>query len=124
MTISVISQLRALYARQGFREKLNYRFNRIKLNPDNLEDIYDGSIYRQLSEPGEILSDPNNISFTWYTDGVQVFKKSKFSFWPFYLVVNELPYSERFRKKNFILAAMWFREEKPSANMFLFPLYD
>ncbi|XP_043472593.1 uncharacterized protein LOC122505177 [Leptopilina heterotoma] len=124
MTISVISQLRAMYARNGFKEKLNYRHNRVKLFPDNIEDIYDGSIYHELNEPGELLSDANNISFTWYTDGVQVFNKSKFSFWPFYLVINELPYSERFKKENLILAAMWFGEEKPSANMFLLPLYD
>lgn len=70
MTISVISQLRALYARNGFKEKLNYRHNGIKLFPDNIEDIYDGSIYNELNGPGELLSDANNISFTWYTDGV------------------------------------------------------
>lgn len=124
MTISIISQLRTLYARDGFREKLSHRNNRVKLNPDNIEDIYDGSIYRELSTPGGLLYDLNNISFTWYTDGVQVFKKSKFSFWPFYLVINELPYTDRFKKENLISAAMWFGEEKPSANIFLLPLYD
>ncbi|XP_051157446.1 uncharacterized protein LOC127279252, partial [Leptopilina boulardi] len=124
MTISIISQLRALYERRGFREKLNYRYNRVKLNPQNIEDIYDGKIYQELSADGKILSDPNNISFSWYTDGVTVFKSSKFSFWPIYLVINELPYSERFKKENLILAGIWFDDKKPDANLFLLPLYN
>lgn len=71
MTVSIISQLQSLYSRRGFREKLNYRRNRGKLVPDNIEDVYDGSVYQQLCAPGQILSEINNISFYWYTDGVQ-----------------------------------------------------
>ena len=77
-----------------------------------------------MSAPGGILSDPNNISFSWYNDGVQVFKSSKFYFWPLYLVINELPYEKRFKKENLILAVLWFGEEKPFPNLFLFPLHD
>jgi hypothetical protein len=45
------------------------------------------------SDPGGHLSEDNpyNVSFTWNTDGIPVFKSSKFSLWPFYLVINELP---------------------------------
>ena len=77
-----------------------------------------------MSAPGGILSDLNKISYSWYTDVVQVFKLSKFSFWPLYLVINELPYEKCFKKENLILAALWFGEEKPSPNLFLFPLHD
>ena len=72
--------------------------------PQNFEDIYDGAVYQELCQEGEILSYPGNISFNWYTDGVPVFKFSKWAFWPVYLIINELPYDQRFRKENVILA--------------------
>lgn len=113
LTISIISQLSALYSRNGFREKLNYKYDRVKLTEENIEKVYDRKVYKEFSQNGGILSDPNNISFSWYTDGVKVYKSSKFSFWPLYLAINELPYQERFKKENLIIAGMWFGEEKP-----------
>lgn len=124
LSISVIDQIEALYLRRGFYEKLQYRFHRQKLSPENIEDIYDGIIYKDLSKPGCFLSNRRNISLSWYTDGVKGFKTSKFSFWPFYLVINELPYEERFKKENLVLGGMWFGDEKPVPNLFLHPLYD
>lgn len=113
-----------MYSRRGFREKLSYRQTRVKKAEDNYEDIYDGLLYKELSKQGGILENPNNISFTWYTDGVPVFKSSKFSFWPVYLVINELPYKERFRKENLIIVKLWFGDKKPNANLFLISAYD
>lgn len=83
---------------------------RKKKKNDGIEDIYDGQIYRKLSEPGGPLSEdfPYNISFTWNTDGIPVFKSSKFSLWPFYLIINELPYKQRILKENMILCGLWF----------------
>ena len=40
-------------------------------------------------------SSPDNISFLINTDGVPVFKSSKVSIWPLYLIINELPYGKR-----------------------------
>jgi len=41
------------------------------------------------------LSNQSNISFILNTDGVPVFRSS-FSFWPIYLIINELPYKMRY----------------------------
>uniref|UniRef100_A0ABD2XQL8 Uncharacterized protein n=1 Tax=Trichogramma kaykai TaxID=54128 RepID=A0ABD2XQL8_9HYME len=41
------------------------------------------------------------------------------SIWPFYLMVNELPYKLRIKKENVILAGLWFGVEKPSENLFM-----
>lgn len=45
------------------------------------------------------------------TDGVPVFKSSKVSIWPLYLVINELSYSKRMANENMIFAGLWFGEK-------------
>ena len=40
-------------------------------------------------------------------DGAPVFKSSKTSIWPIYLIVTELPYKQR-NKENMILASLWY----------------
>lgn len=45
-------------------------------------DIYDGTEYKKLMEPGEFLSTPQNVSFCVNTDGVRVFKSSGSEIWP------------------------------------------
>lgn len=116
--IPILAQLSLLFKRPGFYDKIQHRFFRKKINDDNLEDIYDGSVYKKMVSDG-FLSNKNNISFTWNSDGVPIFKSSKFAIWPLYLVINELPPSMRFRRENFILAGLWFGNTKPEPNLFL-----
>ena len=63
-------------------------------NADRIKDIYDGSEYSKLCEPGSFLCkelNPANLSFTINTDGVALFKSSSTSIWPIFLAINELP---------------------------------
>lgn len=60
-------------------------------------DIYDGKVNQSRVSTG-FLADKKNISFTFNTDGIPVFKSSGFSFWPLYLFINELPYRMRLKK--------------------------
>ena len=56
-------------------DKLQYRFRRVKVDPEAIEDIYDGQLYKEHSSPGGFLSDPNNISFLglyWWSCTYQV----------------------------------------------------
>ncbi len=62
---------------------------------DSYADIYDGKVYQQQMSLN-FLSNPNNISVIFNTDGVPVFRSSNFSFWPQYLVINELPLKTRY----------------------------
>lgn len=117
--IPIIAQLKAIFKRPNFYETIStYRFSRKKVCHENLEDIYDGSVYKELESSG-FLSSKNNISFTWNTDGFPIFKSSKFSIWPLYLQINELPYEQRIKKENVILAGIWFGKHKPRPNLFL-----
>lgn len=117
LEISIIAQLESFFKRPGFLEKLNYRFTRTKQNDSHFEDIYDGSVYKSL--PGNFTSNPNNITFSWNSDGLSLFNSSKFNVWPVYFMINELPYQERIKKENNIIAGLWFGNSKPSANLFI-----
>ena len=77
-----------------------------------------GDIYKSLSGENQPLADINNISLTWNTHRVPVFKSSKISIWPMYLMINELPCKERKRKSNMLFYGLWFGETKPLINLF------
>lgn len=105
-----------------FANDILHWFKRKKLNEDHLEDIYDGSLYKKHTSTGGILNAWNNLSLTWNVDGVPIFKSSKFSLWPLYLIVNELPYHLSVLKENIWFAGLWFGEIKPNMQLVLKPL--
>ena len=112
--------MQTFFSRNGFYSSIQHRFHRKKKERSNVEDIYDGLLYKKLSSEG-ILSSPDNVSFIMKTDGVPVFKSSKVSIWPLYLVINELPYGTRMANENMIFAGLWFGEKKPAMWTFLKP---
>jgi len=119
--LPIVTQLQSMFRRPQFYESLGYRFNRVKKNHANIEDIYDSNIYKENAQNG-FLANRNNISFFMYFDGLSLFKSSSFSIWPVYLTINELSYKLRTRKENAILAGIWFGKKKPNPNLFLGPL--
>ena len=86
------------------------------------------------------------MSVLFNTDGVPVFRSSRFAFWPLYLVICELPYKNRcvficlydrssdflrtlalivrFVKENRIFAGLWYGDQKPDMTLFLRPLCE
>lgn len=98
-------------------EVMTYRFERRKIQENALEDIYDGRMYKQLSEPGQPLSNPLNLSFTINTDGVATGKASKQSAWPLFLHINEVAPVNR--KKHMLYAGMWVGKQQPNMTLFL-----
>ncbi len=59
-----------------------------------LSDIKDGLLFRYMFESA-LLND-KSISLVLNTDGVNVFKSNKFSIWPVLLMINELPFTDRY----------------------------
>ncbi len=121
---SIETQLQSLFAKEGFEEELKFRFNRKKKCHNSIEEIYDGEVYQKLTTCNGPLSDPRNISLTWNTDSIPIFKSSKFSVWPFYCVINELSFAQRTKRENMIFLGLWFGDSKPSMLTFLEPLCD
>ena len=120
LEMPIINQLKNMFSVDGFFESLQHRFKRTTAR-GTYADIYDGILHKNLSKDDGPLNSPNNISFTFNTDGAPVFKSSNVSIWPIYLVVNELPYRLRMKKENMILASLWFGSKKPSMSTFLKP---
>ena len=115
-------QLKTLFEKPSFYDHLQHRFHRKKANEDNIEDIYDGKVYKEHFDCGKILSHAENISLLYNIYGVPVFKSSNYSIWPLYFVINELPYKLRTRKQNCLLGGLWFVSKKPNMHLFLQPL--
>ena len=118
--VPVVQQLATFFSRGEFYSSLRHHVHREKKNRNNVEDIYDDVLYKNLWKKG-ILSSPDNISFLMNTDGVPVFKSSKVSIWPLYLIINELSYGKRMAAENMIFAGLWFGEKKPAMWTFLKP---
>ena len=50
--------------------------------------MYDGQLYQKHVA---FVSHPANVTLLLNTDGVSVFKSSKSTLWPVWLIINELP---------------------------------
>jgi hypothetical protein len=117
----LMQQLQVLFKRPRFYDDLQYRFRR-NGDPSCIRDIYDGRLYKEQIESG-FLSNPHNVSFMWWTDGLQIFKSSIISsIWPLCLVINELEYKKRILPRNIVLCGLWVGKAQPNPNMFLKPL--
>ena len=76
---------------QEFVNGLKHRFHRRKQAEGNIDDVYDGKLYKARFQHGGFLSQQFNMSFKVNSDGVAVFNSSKFGVWPLFLSINELP---------------------------------
>ncbi|KAE8741053.1 hypothetical protein FOCC_FOCC013423 [Frankliniella occidentalis] len=112
--------MKRLFKRPDFVQNIRYNQTRQKENSDNIEDIYDGEIYKRAQSQGFTN---NGITFMFNTDGIPVFKSNSYSLWPFYLVILELPPEKRFLSENLIIAGIWGSTVKPHPNVFLVPIY-
>ncbi|PIK38304.1 hypothetical protein BSL78_24855 [Apostichopus japonicus] len=122
--ISLLHQLQVLFNRKEFSQQVrNHRFHHLKTTTHNcIRDVYDSKLYQDLYQAG-FLNNPNNLSFAMNTDGVAIFKSSKLSMWPVYMIVNELPISERKARENMLMYGIWISPKKPIMWSFLNPLF-
>nr|XP_021326613.1 uncharacterized protein LOC110438464 [Danio rerio] len=122
INVPVAPQIQNLLENPEIQKHLGYRFDRPHSVENVISDIFDGAFYEKLSEPGGILSNSNNFSYNFNSDGSPVFKSSKFSIWPIHLHLNELPPKIRF--KHVILAGLWFGTHEPSMQVYLKPFTE
>ncbi|KAE8738535.1 hypothetical protein FOCC_FOCC015979, partial [Frankliniella occidentalis] len=108
LEIPLEHQIRTLFKRKGFADNILSRLTRKKEHPNNIEDIYDGQLYKELVDSGFFSENKYNFTLTWNSDGVPVFNSSKTSMWPIYFVINELPFKLRFKKSNVLLGGIWY----------------
>ena len=119
LTLNIKHQLKQLFEDPLVQPYIQYKKFRTKDDTNNIEDIYDGKIYRNLSSSGNILADDRNFSYILNTDGCQAADSSTTTVWPVYMKIVELP--PEIRNKHLILAGLWVNAEKPVMNIFLQP---
>lgn len=118
--LSIVDQLQMILNKNTYLDLIKSRPREERNNINCIEELYDGKVYHEQFENNFISnSEQINISLTWCTDGVPIFKSSKKSAWPFYLRINELPFKLRIKRENTILAGLWYGFSKPSPNLFL-----
>ena len=84
-----------------------------KVHSKCIKDISDGKRY-DVTFP--------NLTLTLNTDGIPVFKSSRFDIWPILVLINELEPLTRIR--NVILCGLWFGVGKPNMSSFLSVLVE
>lgn len=79
---------------QGVYETLRERLHDIFTSTCH-DDICGGALYKELAS-NHLHKLQNFVTLTFNTDGIPVFKSSKYALWPMFLMVNELPYKMRY----------------------------
>ncbi len=75
--LSIKKRLEIQYNNKIRAEELLYRYRYItnkEIESEDLEDIFDGNIYKDLLEK-DLFSDQKNVAFTVSCDGYQIFKQ-------------------------------------------------
>ena len=111
--LSVEEQLRSI-----LQSPTVLRMHKLSICSDSVSDVSDSLHYRNQ----ELLQDVNNFSVTVNCDGIPVFKSSFCSLWPILITCNELePVT---RRKNVMVAGLWFGKSKPEMATFLQPFVE
>ena len=84
---------------------------RTKKQNANIEDVFDGNLYKKHfngrgffhGTQDDCMQTELHLSFQVNTDGVAIFRSSKFSLWPIYFTINELPPDSRYVQNMFLL---------------------
>ena len=105
--IPVQQQIEAMLSDSKLYCHLTNRDLETILNCETVNDVTTSSLYKELITRHGFSS--NDISLTWNTDGILVFKSSKFSIWPLQASLNQLPM--HLRAKNVLLMGLWFGEK-------------
>ena len=78
--------------------------------------------FADLMTPGNLLSDHSSTGLVLSSDGVPIFKSSKGSIWPVYLMSTSIPPHKRTLAENLVVASLWFGPTKPNMTLMLEPI--
>lgn len=126
---SVIETLKTFVKRAHFTERCELWRNRETRSIGQIMcDVFDGRVWRdfQLYEGNPFLAAPRNYAFMLNVDWMQPFERTIYSIGVIYLVLMNLPRSERFKRQNVILVGIIPGPNEPPLNIntYLSPLVD
>ncbi|KAK3911671.1 Paternally-expressed gene 3 protein, partial [Frankliniella fusca] len=119
VSVSIKKQLEFIFSLPGMGENMQYRQNRMKLNPDNIEEIFDGAAFKAMEENNGFFSSPWNFGYVFFLDGFCEGKNAHLEAWPILLRLVDRP--PNMRQKYMILAGFWIDSTYPNMKTFLKP---
>ena len=105
--LSIKDRLKIQFKDENRAKELLYRHEYITNkeqndDDDDLDDIFDGSIYKELMEEN-LFIDKRDIAFTASCDGYQIFRQKTDDCWLFLMINNNLDPSLRVKKENLLI---------------------
>jgi Transposase family tnp2 len=101
--LSVKDRLKIQFNDENRAKELLYRYEYIiNKDDDDLNDIFDGNIYKELLERN-LFKDKRDVAFTVSCDGYQIFKQKTDDCWAFLIINNNLNPSIRVKKENLLI---------------------
>ena len=109
-------------------EALRYRKNYVEsfqyTAGDQIADVFDSMHYKSLVDSGLFL-DSRDVALMGSIDGYQIFRQKRNDCWIALLINANLPPSERVKKDNLMISAMFPGPKQPkNMNSFLWPLIE
>jgi Transposase family tnp2 len=123
--LSVKDRLKIQFNDENRAKELLYRYEyTTNKNDDDLDDIFDGKIYKELVEK-DLFNDKRDIAFTTSCDGYQIFKQKTDDCWLFLMINNNLDPSIRVKKENLLVPFLIPGPKQPKDfNSFLRPFVN
>ena len=123
---SIKTSVEDMLKRPGFKELLHQGPNELKNG--TLIDVCDGMIYKSVTDNNgkPFFQDKRNIGVMFNVDWFNPFKRTEYSLGVMYLVLLNLPRSERFKWENVVVLGIIPGPKEPSLtiNTYLKPIVD
>src|SRR5256714_1827709 len=100
--LSLIDRLKVQFNDNNRSKELLYRYEYITNKNDDLDDIFDGKIYKELVNKN-LFNDERDVALTASCDGYQIFKQKTDDCWLFIVINNNLHPSLRVKKENLLV---------------------
>jgi len=123
--LSLIDRLKVQFNDNNRSKELLYRHKYItNKNDDDLDDIFDGKIYKELVNKN-LFNNERDVALTASCDGYQIFKQKTDDCWLFIVINNNLHPSLRVKKENLLVPFLIPGPNQPKDfNTFLRPFIN
>jgi hypothetical protein len=123
--LSIKDRLKTQFSDENRAKELLYRHEYIiNKSDDDLDDIFDGKIYKELVNEN-LFVDKRDIAFTASCDGYQIFKQKMDDCWLFLMINNNLDPFLRVKKENLLVPFLIPGPNQPKDfNTFLRPFIN
>lgn len=108
LNIGIKAQLRSIVIR-NYKAIHDFRMKLTENNDGTITDGYDGKLLKRICRKNKEFI----YGLVLNTDGCEIYKSDNNSLWPVILSCNFLPVNLRFKKRNLILAALYYDSKKP-----------